>query len=163
MRGTVGRRRRSTEAPFCEAAVPCRRSWVTKPLLLQLRSFPKVSAAASGNDRRFLLLGLALWSLPFSRARAAADQLQPDFSGRVEEANYPRRWRPAPLFAASAVSFRRASSRPAPGPLLSGSECAPAGTFLRFLSPNERGAISVPRVLLGNPGSLQPPSPRSCT
>lgn len=37
-RGTVGRRRRSVETPFCRAAEPFRRFWDAEPLLLLLRS-----------------------------------------------------------------------------------------------------------------------------
>lgn len=37
-RGTVGRRRRSVETPFCGAAEPCRGFWDAEPLLLLLCS-----------------------------------------------------------------------------------------------------------------------------
>lgn len=68
-RGTVGRRRPSAEAPFCEAAVPCWRFWGTKPLLLPLRSLLGVSAAATRKDQQFMLLRQASCSFPDSRGR----------------------------------------------------------------------------------------------
>lgn len=114
-RGTVGRRRPSTEAPFCEAAVSCWIFWGAKPLLLPLWSLLGVSAAASCNGARLLLLRQALCSLPDSRGR------RPISPCRISRVSYPRHWKAAPLLAACAVSFQRASSCPTRGPLLSGS------------------------------------------
>lgn len=89
---------------------------------------------------------------PGPRARAAAVS-----SGRISprtklpEAAEARARRRRPR---RQLSEGRLPPRPAPGPLPSGSECAP------LRSPDERGAVAAPRVPLGSP---QPPSPGGCS
>lgn len=121
----MGRRRQSTEAPFCGAVVPGWRFRGTKPLLGPLGSFLEVSAAAGRSDRRASLSGRASRSLPGRRARAAAVR-----SGRTS----PRTQLPEALEARAPrrrlrcqVSEGRLPPRPAPGRLLSGSGCALPG------------------------------------
>lgn len=164
----MGRRRPSTEAPFCGAAIPSWRFWGKKPLLLLLRFLLRVSAAAGRNDRQFLLSRQALWSLPVSRGR------QPISPSRISRGS---------------TTLGIGGPRPSSPPVLSAFRgCPPAqpqARFLRALNVSLPGRVSdsstqlsvesspVPRVLFrGAPAvashhhpaaAPNPPSPEGCS
>lgn len=141
-RGTVGRRRPSTEAPFCEAAVPCWRFWGTKPLLLPLWSFLGVSAASARSAPRFLLLRQDLCSLPDSLGQ------QPISPSRISQVVTRSIGGPRPSSQPALSAFGGRPLAPPETRFFRALDCVSAGTRLRLPSPTERGAVDCP---LGTP------------
>lgn len=137
-RGTVGRRRPSTEAPFCEAAVPCWIFWGTKPLLLPLWSLLGVSTAAARNDPRFLILRQALCSLCDSRGR------RPISPSRISRVPTPGIGGPRPSSPSALSAFRGRPPAPPEARFFRALDCVSAGTRFRLRSPTERGAVACP-------------------